>query len=322
MIEVEDVRSWMARALEEDVKGGSILVRRDAEDPTKDRGMRFAERVPASKAKADALAVMLHSTIRLDWEASGKKNPFAYVVQIRDREQVVQAERHLSLRPEPVTVEQIQNQALSSAALTIQAAQVASHVPFGQLETVNGMLMRQLEQAVIENGRLSARVKELEHDRGGAIDQLVLWRKQEADGVLNSAQAEAIRAEGEAKARLYADLGRAALGQAPQVLRIAAGLAGLKIPGAPPSLGTAPPPVVGAPAPKAAYTPAAKPISDATETKIRAFAASLSKDEVARLCKFAWDTDPDGQILLRLIEPAHVDAMFDCLKALGAEWGI
>jgi hypothetical protein len=319
MIDLPSLKALMLLALDEEVSGGTIKVSRAI-----DGGGLFANRVPTSKPKAEALAVAVLSCIQLDWEASGKKEPRGYSFAIRSKDQTVQTERLITVAPEPVTVEDLQKQAVAAGLFAIQGAADTIRVPFEQLNGIIAEKQSTIDYQKDEIRRLCARVTELETHRRDAVDDLVAHLRAESEGTVNAAQADAIRMEASAKANAWGDLARGALSNAPMLIGSLYRALGKGGPGPmrPPMM-PGPMPPAGAPRPpNPAPTPPPSVMSEASAAKVRALGAALDNHELSEICKFAWDIDPDGKRLLLLFKPERREAVFSALQSLAQDWGL
>lgn len=319
MITIEDIRAFMELSLGKECEGGTVRAFYDPPEGASGIGFRFGTRCPTSKAKAEALAQSIHAGIKLNWQASDRKHARVYTLQIRDRAQNIEAERQFAIAPEPVRIEDLQNKALETGMLALQSAQDRLAQPFDQLKDLLEIQAATIRADQTEKAELRARVLQLENERVGAVDKFLSLHQQASESMINAAQADAIRAEGEAKAQAWKDMAKTAMANAPAALGIAAKLIGMK--SAPGLEGRRP----GAPATQSAgsrFTPPPKPMSAEAAAMVRAMGAKLNDAELSALLKFAYDTDPSGRILMQILTQESAERVVSIVVKLGEEWGI
>lgn len=318
MITEQDIQAIVDMALEPEVQGGSIRLIRPTTGPT-DAGVKVGSRVPKSEPAALRIGKMLHATIRLDWEASTKKEPRSYLLEILRGDGSIETARQITIPAEPVTLADLQNEAMRTALVAAQEAAGTIGVPFAQLKELNEFQRNQIEAQAKEILRLTGRVAELEGKRSAVVDTLSEVQEQRGQALVHQAQAEAIRTEALARSAAWGDIGKAMLVNAPRILQLAAHALKLN---PPPTLGAGPMPQTPGVRTPHRYTPPSRPMSPEAIAKLRTLAAVLDTDELSKLVKFAWDMDPDGTVLLQVLKPEHHDAAMAVFVLLTTEWGV
>lgn len=340
IVDVEALSDLIALGLEDDQKGGTIRVTiRGAEG-----GGIFANVCPKSVKSVDAIAKAAHSAIMLDWHASGKKEARAYLLTIRDKDQNIRTERVFAFSAEEVTTKDIENQALATSLLAIQGAQQTIQHPYELLREQLADERKSRGADRDEIATLRARNRELEQQRQNAADELAAFKRAHEGAAVSSAQAEAALIEARGKAAAWGDFGKAAINNTPVLLgigakllgigpahgralppgaldtvtRIAGGMAAPPGSAAPATAPSAPATIVGA----AGYTPPPCPMSPEAWAQLQALARTLTPEEASRLCKFAWDADPNSMTLLGLFAPEHTDAVMGVVRLVARDWGL
>ena len=338
--QLSTIEGIVSFALHEKCKGGVILAAVVGK-PLEEGGL-FANAVPTSATEARAVAAEIHGAISLDWIASGKKNPRAYQVTIKDGTRETYTERRYTFRPEETRAEDALGAAMHAGVTALTSAASVIRGPYDQqqayIERLESRLDKEEADHKEEVATLRARVRELEQDRHGAVDKLLGYLKTEGESHVHSAQAEAVAVEAQAKAKAFGDISQAVITNLPRVLHVGAMIAGASLNKPPPGLlkaaaglagvvgamrapeaGTAPP------APEAAK-PAALPaatLSAEGVAALRAFGSSLTPDELGRLVKFACEHDREGVVsarLMALLDESHREPLFSLMRHLPPEW--
>lgn len=343
MSDAETIHSFVQLALGDDLKGGSIQVKRDVDG----KGL-FATRLPIAGRRVAAVEAEMVGAIDLDWRASGKKEQRSYTLLVIAANRDIESQRCISREPDPVTPQDIVSQGAAVTLVTLNDAAATIKQPFDQLKDlvtlqrteIVGPQREMIDYLKGEVETWRTRAKELEREVAAKTDELREHKGKHAEAELLDAQATKARKEGEAalvvataEAQAIGKLTDTGVAAFPKLLGVAAkviggGGLGKLVDGA---LGGGAPaaPVVGpAPgaAPAAALTDAQKRVAAALaaepfpaelEAKIRAL--PLKGVELARLLKFFWMLDPEGDALDLLTEPTR-EVFFPLLPAAHAHF--
>jgi len=335
VIELSVIEGIVAFAMHEKAAGGHIaafIVGKSVEE-----GGIFANAVPTTAAEARMIAVEIHSSICLDWVASGKKNPRSYQITIKRSTGEPYTERRIALAPEETKAEDALGAAMHAGLIALNGAASAIRGPYDLLKDLLEERKAMIAEQAGEIQSLRGRVVELEGERRGAVDQLLGYLKAESESHVHGAQAEAITIEAKAKAKAWGDMGQAALVNAPRLLQICALLAGLKLDRPPPGLAKAAAGIAGVvgalKAPESSAGAEAPPLthralppaelSPEAVAALRAFGASLTPAELGRLVKFARENDPASKVVGRmvgLLEDSKRVALFSMIDLIPVEW--